>query len=211
MKRTLKASAVTAFVLATALPFVAEAKDWIESVSIAKDGIDVQTVDVTATGGKYTAIKTSNYRFGLRLNARATSGERIIAGIVGSYNGVQYFEGSHPNKWDVKMAGRNFGGTDARTIGLSIDPQLKLSKLTWQGKDPIKLCNELMAAQIKNGVSKAEVWSTTWTTKANVFFQLQAVAVKKNKAQSGKGGLKDATTERASLSYPVSVRGPAGN
>ena len=71
----------------------AGAADWIEKVAVGKDGIDVVPIEVSANGGGYTGLKTKSHTFGLRLQARATNGERIVALKVGSYHGVLYFEG----------------------------------------------------------------------------------------------------------------------
>ncbi|MEO0920391.1 MAG: hypothetical protein AAFX98_06800, partial [Pseudomonadota bacterium] len=80
--KTLFAAAMTFGAMAA--PSTAMAGSWVESVKVERDGIDVVPIDVRANMGGYTSVKTSAHRFGLRLYARAKSGKRIAAGIVGS-------------------------------------------------------------------------------------------------------------------------------
>src|SRR5690606_8049027 len=107
-KATAILSAATV-VIAAALSTAAEAKDWIEKVDIVKGGVDVVPVEVRANANGYTGMKTKDHAFGLRLYAKATSGERIVAGVVGAYNGVEYFEAADPNRWEQKLRGREIG------------------------------------------------------------------------------------------------------
>ena len=48
--------------LVVSLVSAASAKDWIETVSLTKDGIDAVPIEVSADAGGYTKIKSSGHR-----------------------------------------------------------------------------------------------------------------------------------------------------
>ncbi|WP_349359574.1 hypothetical protein [Stappia sp.] len=195
--------------LCAALTSTASAKDWIETVQLTKDGIDVVPIEVSANAGGYTTIKTPSHRFLLRLHARATSGERIVAMKLGAYKGVRYFEASGGN-WNQTFTGRNVGAGTKRTVTLETRPVIPTARITWHGPTPRQACEANLAKQRAKGLRKSEVLAKTWTVTAHATFELDAVAARKGKAQSNKWSLANTTNQRDGLTYPLQVRCNAG-
>jgi len=196
---------VAAVCAALAMAGPASAKDWIENVDLGPDGIDLVPIEVRAGGNGYSAIRTSQHRFSIRLYARAKSGKRIAAGKLGSHNGTGYFE-SDGGRWTVSFAGRDVGSGSLRTLQRTYSIVAPVARLGWHGADPVEACNALLATKMNQGMSRAEVLSEHRTTTANVFFQFEAVAARRKNAENGTINLGNTTTERGSDTYPVRVR-----
>lgn len=199
-------------VLATtiALPSAASAKDWIEKVEVTRDGIDVKPIEVSANMNGYTGIKSGNHRFLLRLYARATSGERIVAMKLGSFKGVEYFEGDG-NLWSKSFDNRDVGAGTKRTVSINYDPTITMNKIHWNGSDPKTHCDLNLQQLMKQGMTKAQVLSQPRETKAYAYFELDAVAARKNKAENNKWNLGNTTNQRDGYNYEVRVICGAGN
>lgn len=202
MKTTIIAAAAVAGAL---FAHPASAKDWIENVSISNDGIDAVAVEVRPGGTGYASIKSGGHQFGLRLLARATNGERIVAMKVGMFNGVQYFEHSGSD-WNATLTGSAIGNGGNRSVAKSIDPLIGMGKIKWKGKDPVAACNALMSEKLNSGMSRNAVFAKSWTTGANVFFQLDAVATRKSNSGNGQWNIGNSYHERSSLTYRVVVK-----
>jgi hypothetical protein len=185
------------------------AKDWIEKVELSRDGIDVKQIEVGANKNGYTGITTNAHRFLLKLYARATNGERIVAMKLGSYNGVLYFEGSG-NLWNKSYAHRDVGAGTKRTVTINDTPTIPLSKISWYGSDPVKRCELKMQTEMNKGKSKAWVLSQEWTTAAYAHFELDAVAAHKNKAENNNWNIGNTTDQRAGYNYELTVKCNAG-
>ena len=195
--------------LVVSLTSAASAKDWIETVKLTKDGIDTVPIEVSANAGGYTGIKTSGHRFLLKLHARATSGERIVAMKLGAYKAVNYFEASGSG-WHKSFDHRDVGSGTKRTVTLSTRPVVPTAKLLWQGPSPKAACEANLAQQMAKGMSKSAVLSKDWMVSARAYFGLDAVAARKNKAKKNKWSLKNTTNKRDGLAYQVRVRCIAG-
>lgn len=182
----------------------ANAADWIEKVSVGKDGIDIVPIEVSANSSGYTGLKTKSHTFGLRLQARATNGERIVALKVGSYHGVLYFEGGQVG-WDQSFDNRAVGAGSKRTVDISYSAAIPLAKVAWIGGDPKAKCAANLQAKMAKGTSKATALSKAYTLSAYAYFELDAVAAHKNKAESGKWNLKNTNNQRAGAPYEVTV------
>lgn len=199
------ANAITAAIcFAAALPNTAMAKDWIEKVQVEKDGIDIVPIEVAANAAGYTSIKSGSHKFGLRLFARATSGERIVAMKVGSYKDVLYFE--YAAKWNESFSNRDVGAGTRRTVDLHIDRVIALNKLTWHGSDPLGSCALNLKHLTAKGISKAAALGTTHTVKAYAHFELDAVAARKSTATNHKWGMANTTNQRGATMYEVAVK-----
>jgi hypothetical protein len=205
MKSVSKLSAVAMLAMVGAFSGVAEAKDWIDKVQISRDGIDVIPIEVSASGNSYKSIKTKKHRFLMKLYAKATSGERIVAGRVGSYKGVRVFEGATPGKFDQVLDGREMGGGEARTVSRPYDVDVSLSAVTWS-KNPVEVCNDMLADKKTKGYSVAEVLGKTWDAKTYVYFEFEAVAARAGKAKNDKWNIKNTAGQRHSISYSVDVK-----
>jgi len=185
------------------------AKDWIEKVSVKRDGIDVKVIEVSADANGYTGIKTSKHRFLLNLYAKATNGERIVAMKLGAFHDVLYFEGSG-NAWHKSFAHRDVGSGSKRTVSIGYTPEIPVQKLSWHGSDPRKQCELNLKNQMKKGLSKTAVLSKDWTVKARAYFELDAVAARKKTAQNNKWSLKNTTNQRGGMTYDLTVKCNAG-
>ncbi|GGB52825.1 hypothetical protein GCM10011316_26090 [Roseibium aquae] len=204
MRHTLAKTAILTAVLGCVTTSVM-AKDWIETVEVKRDGIDTIPIEVSANATKYTGIKSGSHKFLLRLHARATSGERIVAMKVGSFKGVRYFE-ADGNHWSKSFANREIGGGSKRTVSVSFAPTIPVNKIRWQGWDPREACALNLDKKIKSGMSRSEALSKTWTVSAKAYFELDAVAARKNKAAPGQWNMKSTTTQRAGNTYDVAVK-----
>ena len=205
MKSVSKLSAVAMLAMVGAFSGAAEAKDWIDKVQISRDGIDVIPIEVSASGNSYKSIKTKKHRFLMKLYAKATSGERIVAGRVGSYKGVYYFEAPPSDKWNEALKGREIGGGEARTVSRPYDVDVNLSMVTWS-KNPVQVCNEMLADKKTKGYSVAEVLGKTWDAKTYVYFEFEAVAARAGKAKNDQWNIKYTAGQRHSISYSVDVK-----
>ncbi len=210
IQRTVAATLAAAFLAQPSF-----AADWIEKVSIGKDGIDVVPVEVSAHANGYAGLKTKSHTFGLRLQARATNGERIVAMKLGAYHGVVYFEGGAAG-WEQRFDNRAVGAGSKRMVDISHSATIPLAKVQWQGPDPAARCAANLKALIAKGTGKAEALSKPYTLTALAWFELDAVAAHKNKAESGKWSLKNTNSQRAGSTYEVTVKclagtGPSGS
>lgn len=209
MTRLVTTAALFAAAL-TAAVSPASAKDWIESVEVTRDGIDVIPVKVAPTGNHYTTIKTGSHRFLLALKARATKWERIVAMKLGTFKGVHYFEADGA-LWSQSFRNRDVGSGSKRTVAISYKPVIPVAKLNWQGWTPQEACMLNMDKQIKKGMTKQEVLAKSWTTSAKAYFELDAVAARKGKAEKNKWSISNTTHQRDGYAYDVPVLCLPGN
>lgn len=206
MKSTCKTVILAFTILTCGMYGPGDAKDWIEKVTIAQDGIDVIPVDVSASIGGYNAIKSTTHRFVMRLYAKATPGERIVAGRVGSYKGVYVFEYNDSSKWwDEQLRNREIGGGESRTVSRPYDVTIKLSLVTWS-KHPVEVCAAMLADKKTKGYSAAEVLAKDWDAQTSVYFEFQAVAARAGKAKNDNWNMKNTAGQRDGFYYPVRVR-----
>ncbi|MEE4010990.1 hypothetical protein V1T76_02945 [Roseibium sp. FZY0029] len=203
MIKTITKTAVLTTVLAS-VATGAMAKDWIEKVEVVRDGIDIVPVQVKANSYNYTKIKSGSHRFLLRLSAKATNGERIVAMKVGSFKNVQYFE-ADGDLWSKSFQNRDVGAGTKRTVSLSYTPVIPTAKLKWQGWDPVQACSLNLDKVLKGGMKKKDALSKTWTVSAKAYFELDAVAAKKNKAEKHKWTMKTTSHQRDGYGYDVTV------
>lgn len=204
MTKTITKTAIVVLTLA-GLSGGAAAKDWVETVQVKKDGIDVIPVEVTANSNAYTGIASNSHRFLLRLYGKATSGKRIVAMKVGTFKGVRYFEADGA-LWSKRFQHRDVGSGSKRTVAITYKPTIPVNKLRWQGWDPRQACALNMDKKIKSGMSKSEVLSKEWITTAKAYFELDAVAAKKGKAKNNKWNIKNTTNQRDGYGYEVRVK-----
>jgi len=199
--------AKTAILTATlaSLATGAMAKDWIEKVDVKRDGIDVIPVEVSANSYNYNKIKTKSHKFLLGLYAKATNGERIVAMKVGSFKPVWYFE-SDGGRWAKAFQYRDVGDGSKRTVSIHYEPVISLNKVKWQGWNPQQACSVNLDKVLKDGMSKSAALSKTWTVTAKAYFELDAVAARKNKAKNHKWNFKNTTHQRDGYAYDVTVR-----
>ena len=203
LKKTL-CIAVAATTALSAFSVSANAKDWIESVQVSRDGIDIKPIQVRAGGSGYSSVRTEKHRFSLLLYARATSGERIVGAKLASYNNVHYFE-ADGGKSIKTYNWRAVGSGSKRTWQTSDSLVVPVSKLTFVGKDPVAACNALMATKMNQGMSRPDVWAKSWITSTKVMFQLDAVAARKGKAAKNQVSVANTSSERSTGYYDVRV------
>ncbi|MEM5471975.1 hypothetical protein WNZ14_09595 [Hoeflea sp. AS60] len=192
-------------VLATglALPTAASAKDWVEKVEVTRDGIDFKPIEVSANKNGYTGIKSKNHKFLLGLYARATSGERIVAMKVGASGGVKYFE-SDDNRWTQDFSNRDVGAGSKRTVSIHYDATLPINKIYWFGPNPKQACDINLKRMMQKGAKKHQVLNQPQEIRAYAYFELDAVAARKNKAAKG-WNMYNTTNQRDGYNYEVRV------
>lgn len=190
----------------------AMAKDWIEKVSIQPDGIDTKPIVVSAGKNGHKSVKTENHKFLLHVYAKAKKNRRIVAGQVGAYGGVDYFEGKSPSfkYWDAKLSGQAVAGGKKQSISYSFHPTVPVAAISWGDADPVSVCKKLMAKKMSDGMSKSKFLSKSWDTSAYAFFQFDAVATTKKKAKKMNWKINSSTNETKSLNYRVPVKCLAG-
>lgn len=211
-KRHIASTILTAAILATgiSLPDTALAKDWVEKVSVKRDGIDTKAIHVSANMGGYTGIKTKKHKFLLKLHARATKGKRIVAMKLGAFQGVQYFE-YDGNLWSKSFAHREVGSGSKRTVSKNYNPSLAMHKIRWSGGNPKSRCNANLQNLKNKGQTKQQILSKKHQVKAYAYFELDAVAARKNKAKKG-WKISNTTNQRGGYKYEVRVTcGSANN
>ncbi|HAT87762.1 MAG TPA: hypothetical protein DCS30_18575 [Rhizobiales bacterium] len=210
-KRHIASTILTAAILATgiSLPDTALAKDWVEKVSVKRDGIDTKAIRVSANMGGYTAIKTKKHKFLLKLHARATKGKRIVALKIGSFKGVQYFE-ADGNLWSKSFAHREVGSGSKRTVSKNYNPSLAMHHIRWSGSNPKARCDANLQNLKKKGQTKQQILTKKHQVKAYAYFELDAVAARKNKAKKG-WKMSNTTNQRGGYKYEVMVTCSSAN
>lgn len=191
------------FATGLAVPTEAHAKDWVEKVQVKRDGINPKSIHVASNGNGYTQIKTTSYTFPLGLYAKATNGKRIVAMKLGAFQGVLYFEADGA-LWSKSFAHRAVGSGSKRTVKLQYNAKLPMNKIKWVGSNPKKLCNLRLQYLMNKGQSKQQVLSKKQTVKAYAYFELDAVAARKNKAKKG-WKISNTTNQRDGYKYEVNV------
>jgi hypothetical protein len=205
MKHSIKKLAAFGLIAALSAPTYANAADWIETVSIQKNGIDIIPVEVRSNGTQYTSIKTSSHRFIFKLRARAKSGKRIVGGALGTLAATDYFEAQGNSAWIKRFKGRDVANGTLRTWQLGYEPNIPISKLNWVGKDPVAQCNALLANKRQQGSSRFSILNTAQMTTANAYFKLDAVAARTRKAKNHSWNINSSTQQAASMNYQVQV------
>lgn len=205
MKPSFKKLAAFGLIAAFTAPTAAYAADWIESVSIQKDGIDIIPIEVNSNGTGYTNVKTNGHRFIFKLHARATNGERIVAAALGTLQSTDYFEAQGPGEWIKRFNGRDVGSGTLRTWNRSYEAVIPVSKLNWVGQNPVQRCNALLNTKRQQGSSRFSVLNTKQTTMAVAYFKLDAVAARKMRAKNNSWSMSTTTQQGASMNYQVQV------
>lgn len=188
----------------------ANAKDWIETITLSKNGIDAVPVEVRANNGGYTSVKTASHRFLLKGRAKATSGERI---------GVAYFHSypAHNTGWRYRVPHRDLGSGKRRDVTIPFNPTIKTNEVVWT-INPVAACNATMNQLNSQGMSSHQVLSQVRDATARARFYFTAYAMKPKKAQNlppintDTFIISNSTNETTTLHYDVRVkclRGPA--
>ncbi|MGF0536795.1 hypothetical protein ACQQ2Q_02295 [Agrobacterium sp. ES01] len=202
---------LAAALLATGLmpPCQAFAKDWLEKVEVKKDGIDHAPIEVSAKMGGYTSIKSKSHTFMFSLYARATSGERIVAMKLGVVDPVRYFE-HDGGYWHQIFTNRDIGSGSKRTVSINFNPVIPMGKIQWFGSNPKTKCDQKLQKLMSEGMTKQQVLSQPQEAVARAYFELDAVASRKNKAAKG-WNMNNTDHQRDSYVYDVRVVCAAGN
>ena len=185
------------------LTTTADAKDWIQKVDIAKDGVDVRPIEVSANISGYTKMKTKSHKFLLRAYANAKKGKRIGHMFLMSAKGS-----NSSSSWVYTLPFRDIGSGKKRQVKAGYKPKISTSKISWH-MSRVTVCNLLKAQKMSSGMSKQAVLSKTWNATATAKFYAVAYAEKPKNAK--KQGLNPAnngsfTREAAGMMYKVSVR-----
>ncbi len=205
MKLIFTKLAAFGLIAALSAPTHANAADWIESVSIQKNGIDIIPIEVRSNGTEYTSVKTNSHRFIFKLRARAKSGKRIVGAALGTLHETDYFEAQGANEWIKRFKGRDVANGTLRTWQLGYEPSIPVNKLRWVGKDPVAQCNALLAQKRQQGSSRFSILNKKQMTTAYAYFKLDAVAARTLKAKNNSWNINSSTQQAASMNYQVQV------
>ncbi|MEM9277165.1 MAG: hypothetical protein AAGA76_01175 [Pseudomonadota bacterium] len=204
MNSIIKTSMVTAVVATIATP--ALAKNWVDTVSVKRNGIDVAPIEVNANANGYTNIRTANHKFLLTLSASAKKGKRLVAGRIGAYNGVDYFEAGHPKFWDKKVKPKVFTNLGKKKISFAYSPTIAVSKVSWTGGTPVEVCRKHMNKHAKSASAKKAFLAKPHMISAMATFQFDIVAAKKKAAKKNKWHVGKSGSKRSNFTYQVNVK-----
>lgn len=187
-----------AAVASTAMTGSIQAKkniDWIETVSIEKDGIDVTPVEVVPTKNRYSKVRTSSHRFSLGGYVKAKKRKKIARVTWQSKKNPIFHKGGKPS-WEKRGLIR----LGLRETPVEYNKAIPLSRITWINS-PVAACEKLKVAKMADGMSQKAIFSKQWSTKATAAFYVKADVIRKN------AKLKDNNydSETAMMSYPVNV------
>lgn len=157
----------------------------IETVSIAKDGIDVVAIEVQAGANSFTSIKSTSHKFTLKLYAKAKWGKKVRRAKVASGTAI-LFEAS-PAIWNKTY------NNNSRTFQKSIWQTIPMSKITFSGNNPVQACNEKLASH-RNALTSGA------TAQVTAYFDLQVTnktKITSNSSSHEKNGW---------MWYPVKVK-----
>ena len=193
MKRIL-ASAILMTLTATG----ALAKDKMDKVDIARDGIDMRKVVVRASGQAYKLDSPSTYQFDVRGYAAAKKGYRIVS--------AWFFSGL-PLKmsYEQGLLPRDYGSGNNRTVKRPFLFKVPMNKVTWDGPSPLEVCNNNLAKLKQAGFSQQEILGKTYELKAVAIIGFGAAADREGRTASPVGLGGGSTYEHKTLKYQVHV------
>lgn len=204
MKKICKTTLVAILAASVATP--ALAGQWVKSISIKRDGIDMTPIEVNANANGYTNVKTSSHKFRLQMTATSAKNKRLVAGMIGSYNGVNFFEGSHSKYWDKKVEPKVLKNGGEKKIGFTYTPTIAVSKVFWTGGTPVEVCQKHMNKHAKTAAQKKAFLTKTHTISAMATFQFAAVAAKKKAAKKKSWHVGNTSSRKSSYLYSVNVK-----
>ena len=86
----------------------------------------------------------------------------------------------------------------------SLTPKVKFSETSWT-TEPKKVCEENLAAQMAQGMTKAQALSREWKLTANALFSFRVAVASKAHAKKGDYTPNNTDEGAAALLYPVNV------
>lgn len=201
----MKCTFVTALGMALALPLAlqagpAQAKkkaDWIQAISVKKDGINTTSIKVPAKDGQYQAVLDGNYRFNLLGHVKAKKNRWIARVVWQSKENPFFAKGASKPSWEKRALIRQ----GLRETKIDTAQSIPLSRLTWV-ESPSQACASLKAQKLGQGMRAQDVLGREWNATAKAAIHMKAYVTRK-KAKK----LTDTNydTETAMLSYPVNV------
>lgn len=193
MKRTTILLAALALSASGAL-----AKDKMDKVDIAIDGIDIKPIVVRAGADGYKSVSTPDHVFFVRGYGQAKKGYRIVSAwfFSGPKNGASFERALLP---------RDYGSGKNRTVTRPVDLKIPLSKVTWDGPSPLAACNANFQTLKKAGFSPKDILSKTHALQVRAVIGFGAAADREGRTASPVGLGGGSTYETRSLSYTVRV------
>lgn len=176
----------------------ASAKDKMEKVDIALDGIDTQTLVVRASGQNYKTAITKEYRFLVRGFASAKGLYRIVDAWF--YTGRPLDKG-----YQMPLVPRDYGSGEEKSVKRPVDFKVATARILWDGPGPVEACNANLIKLKQAGFTTQQVLAKTHALKVKALVGFGAAADRKGKTASPVGMGGGATYEHKTLSYPVAV------
>lgn len=156
----------------------------VQSVSIAKEGIDAVMIEVTASGNQFNAIKSTSHKFGIKLYAKAVWGKKIVKAKVASGDAVI---GEGDNYWSKTY------NHSSRTFVKHTSPTIKMKDITFHGSTPVQACNAKLASH-RNALTSGA------TAQVTAYFQLSATTKMYKNSPIAKN------EKKAWMWYPIKVK-----
>jgi len=180
-----------------ALTATASAKDKMDKVDIARDGIDVRRVVVKAGAGGYTAIEGNEYTFSVRGYAAAKKGFRIL--------GAWFHTGKLEQANVYALFGRDYGNGEKRTLKYPFSYKVPMNKVVWDGASPVEACRANLAGLKKKGQSAKDILNRTHELTVHAIVGFSAVADREWREASSTGFGGGSTWKTKTMRYAVSV------
>ncbi|MEM6909731.1 MAG: hypothetical protein AAF494_13740, partial [Pseudomonadota bacterium] len=179
MKHVLMTTAAGAALLGCAtLATTATAKvnaDWIEKISISKNGIDTRSVKVMPRDNRYSELQTTAHRFLLAGHVKAKKRKKIARVTWQSKENPFFAQGANKPTWEQRALIRH----GLRETNLEGNQTIELARITWV-ESPEAACEKLKASKMTAGMSEADVLGQAWSTHAKAAFFMKADVIRKN-------------------------------
>lgn len=193
----LTCTAITALAMASSAANAKKNVDWIEKISIKKDGINVAPVEVLPKNGRYSELRTTSYRFALSGFVKAKKRKEIARITWQSKKNPAFASGANKPSWEKRTLIRR----GLRQTSAEYNKPISLSRITWV-QSPVTACEKLKMQKMTAGMSQKAVLSKDWNAKATAVFYIKADVIRK------KAKLKDNNyaSESKMTPYQIDVR-----
>jgi hypothetical protein len=193
----MKKTVLTAFAVLAALTATASAKDKMDKVDIARDGIDVRSVVVKAGSNGYTAIEGNQYVFSVRGYAAAKKGFRIL--------GAWFHTGKLEQAHVYSLLPRDYGSGEKRTLKFPISYKVPMNKVVWDGASPLDACRANLAKLKQSGFTEKQILAKSFSLKVDAIVGFTAVADREWREASPVGLGGGSTWKSRTMRYEVAV------
>jgi len=190
---------LTAAAAIVAIASTADAGSRFEKVNMVAEGIDLKPAIVRANSNGYTSYENSSHTYLLRLFAKAKGSNAVYTTAIGSTHQKRV-----PYEETVFM--HSSGKTDGWGVyKKSVKVPIELNKTRWF-TSPGAACVSNLKAQMKKGVSKANVLKKEWKVTAKAKIRFDAFADSKVHNRNGRHSGAEVGSRLIAYSVPVVCR-----